>query len=187
MQAWLNTSSSVPQTRSPWHLGPRPSGCRAVSSPAGHWPCCSTHLIRRFTASRLSDGSPLCGNTTHRANRCPPLVRHHKRHAVYNPSYSPARSHSWFAAFRELADQQERSMGYHANTAIQGRKQSCSFSRCLSPTQTTVRHERPRKQISVAGVFFYGKLHCEQASSGNRCRHWERLCKEKLYFCHNDI
>lgn len=131
MQAWLNTSSSVSQTRSMWHLGSiPPAGAPSKElAPGAKWPCCSTHLIPRFTASRLSDVSPLCGNTTHRANHCPALVHHHSDIPFIIPSIHWPAPTPGSPAFMNW-QRAETSMGYHANAGIQGRKQSWPFSRC---------------------------------------------------------
>lgn len=182
VQAWLNTSSSVSQTRSAWHLGSiPPAGAQSKEVAAGaKWPCCSTHLIPRFTASRLSDVSPLCGNTTHRANHCPPLVHHHSDIPFIIPSIhrpAPTPGSPAFMNWQRAAT----SMGYHANAGIQGRK---TIGAILSLHCRPLRQQsdaRSHENKSLLLGYFYRKWQWERESSGNGCRRLERSCKKRLF------
>lgn len=101
-QAWLNTSSSVSQTRSPWHLGSvPPAQGRALargpptlllntSNPRVY--CLSPHWWLSFVRKHNWSGQSL-----------PAACAPSQRHTVYNPLYSLARSHSQVAGFHELA------------------------------------------------------------------------------------
>lgn len=105
-----------------------------------------------------------------------------QRHTVYNPLYSLARSHPRVAGFHELAASRSEAWVTTRMSAFRAEKQLCSFSRCrcrpLRQQSDTRGHEN--KSLLPFFSFFNRKSQWQQANSGNRCRRWECLCKNKL-------
>lgn len=181
MQAWLNTSSSVFTNKIPVTPGLHPSGAGQRAGPrASQWPCCSTHLIPRFTASPLSDGSLLCGNTTHLANHCPPLVHHHGDIPFIIPSIHWPAPTPMSHGFHELAARgNEHGLPREMPAFRDENNRAHSLAACRPLRQQW--DARSHKNKSLLLGYFYRKFRWEQGSSGNTCRHWERLCKKRLF------
>lgn len=104
--------------------------------------CLSSQWCLSFVWKHNSSGQSLPG-------ACAPS----QRHTVYNPLYSLACSHSRVPSFHELAASRNEH-GLPRECRHSGAKNNRGHSlAALSPTQTTVRREKPWKQISVAGLF----------------------------------
>lgn len=155
---------------------------RAESSPQGQWPCCSTHLIPGFTASRLSDGSPLCGKHKPSGQSLPAACAPSQRHTAYNPLYSlaaptPRSLASWTGSEQERAWVTTRMPPFRDEN-----NRAHSPAACRPLRQHSDEREATKINLCCWVVFFfYRKLQGDQGSSGDRCRRWERSC------CHKDV
>lgn len=179
MQAWLNTSSSVSQTRSPWHLGSIPVAqgrelargplTLLLNTPNPQVYCLSSQWWLPFVRKHNSSGQSL-----------PAACAPSQRHTVYNPLYSLARSLSPGRWLLSTGSEQERAL---VTTRIPAFRDENNRAHSLAACRP-LRHQsdaRSHENKALLLGYFYRKSQWGQASSGGRCSRWERSC------CHNDF
>lgn len=110
------------------------------------------------------------------------------RHTVYNPLYSRARSRSGSLAFMN-SNRTETSMGYHANTGIQGRKTRAPIlSLALAHSDKSQTRAAMKTNLCFWAIFAEN-LNKSRKKSGKGCRGEESISKKRLFnpkICRND-